>query len=143
MVLPSLDALFGAKDFDPLTAQESYRLALSDYSVAAFGAALARRIRANSPGSTLAYLIARRRILDHLSTGTIDLLILGGPAPRSFSTHLLFTDHFVCAVAADHKLARRRQISRARLPALSAHQHRYRARARSTSSNAPSAVPET
>src|ERR1700754_35012 len=30
-VLPELDALFGTEDFDPRTAQESYRLALSDY----------------------------------------------------------------------------------------------------------------
>ena len=50
-VLSELDALFGAEDFDPMTAQESYRLELSDYSVAAFGADLARTIRAESPGS--------------------------------------------------------------------------------------------
>jgi DNA-binding transcriptional LysR family regulator len=111
VVLPELDALFGAKDFDPMTAQESYRLALSDYSVAAFGAALARKIRADSPGSTLAYQLLDDESFDHLSTGTIDLLILGRPGPAQFSSHLLFTDRFVCAVAADHKLARRRHIS--------------------------------
>ena len=30
-VLPELDALFGSEHFDPTTARESYRLALSDY----------------------------------------------------------------------------------------------------------------
>jgi DNA-binding transcriptional LysR family regulator len=111
VLLPELDALFGANDFDPMTAQESYRLALSDYSVSAFGAALARQIRANSPGSTLAYQLLDDQSLDHLSTGAIDLLILGRPAPAEFRSQLLFTDRFVCAVAADHQLARRRQIS--------------------------------
>lgn len=110
VVLPELDTLFGANDFDPSTAEESYRLALSDYSVAAFGAALARDIRANSPGSTLAYQLLDDESFDHLSSGTIDLLILGRPAPAQFSDHLLFTDRFVCAVAADHKLARCRHV---------------------------------
>ena len=110
-VLSELDALFGAEDFDPMTAQESYRLELSDYSVAAFGADLARTIRAESPGSTLAYQLLDDDAFNHLSTGAIDLLILGRPAPEQFSSQLLFTDHFVCAVAADHKLARRRQLS--------------------------------
>jgi DNA-binding transcriptional LysR family regulator len=111
VVLPELDTLFGADEFDPSTAHEAYRLALSDYSVAAFGAALAREIRANSPGSTLAYQLLDDESFDHLSSGTIDLLILGRPAPAQFSSHLLCTDRFVCAVAADHKLAGRRQIS--------------------------------
>jgi DNA-binding transcriptional LysR family regulator len=48
---------------------------------------------------------------DHLSTRTIDLLILGRPAPAQFSSHLLFKDRFVCAVADDHRLARRRRLS--------------------------------
>jgi DNA-binding transcriptional LysR family regulator len=111
VVLPELDILFGANDFDPSTAHESYRLALSDYSVSAFGAALAREIRANSPGSTLAYQLLDDESFDHLNSGTIDLLILGRPAPTQFSSRLLFTDRFACAVAANHKLARRRHVS--------------------------------
>jgi DNA-binding transcriptional LysR family regulator len=110
-VLPELDALFGGEEFDPGTAQEAYRLALSDYSVASFGAALARRVRADSPSSTLAYTLLDDDSFDQLSAGTIDLLILGRPAPAQFSSHLLFADRFVCAVAADHTLAHRRGIS--------------------------------
>ena len=110
-VLPELDALFGSEHFDPTTARESYRLALSDYSVAAFGADLARAVRAQSPDSTLAYQLLDDDSFDHLTTGAVDLLILGRRAPPQFSSQLLFTDRFVCAVAADHKLARRRQLS--------------------------------
>jgi len=111
VVLPELDALFGSEHFDPATARESYRLALSDYSVAAFGADLARAVRAQSPHSTLAYQLLDDESFDHLSTGAVDLLIVGRRAPAQFSGQLLFTDRFVCAVAADHKLARRRQLS--------------------------------
>jgi DNA-binding transcriptional LysR family regulator len=110
-VLPEFDALFGGEHFDPMTAQESYRLELSDYSVAAFGADLARTIRTESPGSTLAYQLLDDGAFDHLSTGEVDLLILGRPAPTQFASRLLFTDRFVCAVAADHALAGRRQLS--------------------------------
>src|ERR1700744_5973951 len=104
-LLPDLEELFGSEEFDPTTAQESYKLALSDYSVAAFGADLARSVRAQSPGSTLAYQLLDNDSFEHLSTGAIDLLILGRPAPAQFSGQSLFTDRFVCAVAADHKLA--------------------------------------
>lgn len=110
-VLPELDALFGGEHFDPMTAQEACRLELSDYSVAAFGADLARTIRTESPGSTLAYQLLDDGAFDHLSTGEVDLLILGRPAPTQFSSRLLFTDRFVGAVAADHALVRRRQLS--------------------------------
>jgi DNA-binding transcriptional LysR family regulator len=111
VVLPELDTLFGGRGFDPSTAGESYRLALSDYSVAAFGAALAREIRAQSPGSTLAYQLLDDQSFEHLDSGTIDLLILGRRAPARFSSHLLFADRFVCAVDAGHKLARRGHVS--------------------------------
>jgi DNA-binding transcriptional LysR family regulator len=110
-VLPQLEALFEPEVFDPRTAEETYRLAVSDYSVAAFGAELARTLRTQSPGSTLTYHLLGDDAFDHLSTGAIDLMILGRPAPGRFASELLFTDRFVCAVAADHKFARRRQLS--------------------------------
>ncbi|MDV3125001.1 LysR family transcriptional regulator [Mycobacterium sp. 21AC1] len=110
-VLPELDALFGPEHFDPLTAQESYRLALSDYSVALFGGTLARAIRGQSPGSTLAYSLIDDAAVDDLSAGTIDLLILGRPVRAPYSQHLLFQDRFACAVAADHPLAGRQQLA--------------------------------
>lgn len=110
-VLPELNALFGSEIFYPATATEDYRLSLSDYSVSAFGAELARTIRTQSPGSTLAYRVLDDDALDQLSTGAIDLVIIGRAAPARFASHPLFTDRFVCAVAADHKLARRRRLS--------------------------------
>lgn len=126
-VLPELDALFGGEHFDPMTAQESYRLELSDYSVAAFGADLARTIRTESPGSTLAYQLLDDGAVDHLSTGEVDLLILGRPAPTQFSSRLLFTDRFVCAGRRRSRARRAAPTFPARLPTLPAHQDRYRA----------------
>jgi DNA-binding transcriptional LysR family regulator len=110
-LVPQLEALFDAEEFDAATAQETYRVALSDYSVAAFGADLARTLRTGSPGSTLSYRLLDDDSFDHLSAGAVDLMILGRPAPSNLASELLFSDRFVCAVAADHPLARRRQLS--------------------------------
>jgi DNA-binding transcriptional LysR family regulator len=110
-VLPQLDALFGPENFEPASATESYRLALSDYSVALFGADLARTIHQRSPGSTLVYHPLDDRAFAELNTGGIDLLVVGRPTASAFAQQQLFTDRFVCAVAHDHPLATRRQLS--------------------------------
>jgi DNA-binding transcriptional LysR family regulator len=110
-LVPQLDALFGAEHFDPATAHEAYRVTLSDYSVAAFGSALTKILRTQSPGSTLAYQLLDDDALAQLAAGVTDLLILGRPAPARFASQLLFTDRFVCAVATDHPLARKRRLS--------------------------------
>ncbi|AKS31413.1 LysR family transcriptional regulator [Mycolicibacterium goodii] len=110
-VMPELDALFGPEHFDPATATESYRLALSDYSVALFGADLARTIHQRSPGSSVVYQQLDDEAFAELNAGGIDLLVVGRPTPSQFARQELFTDHFVCAVAHDHPLADRGQLS--------------------------------
>ncbi|MBU8814404.1 LysR family transcriptional regulator [Mycolicibacterium goodii] len=110
-VMPELDALFGPEHFEPGTATGSYRLALSDYSVALFGADLARTIHQRSPGSSVVYQQLGDEAFAELNAGGIDLLVLGRPAPSHLAYRELFTDHFVCAVSHGHPLADRGQLS--------------------------------
>ncbi len=50
-------------------------------------------------------------IFDKLDAGTLDLLIYGRAAPDRYRSQHLFTDQFVCVVAAEHPLARRTSVS--------------------------------
>jgi DNA-binding transcriptional LysR family regulator len=96
--------------FDPATAAQSFRLAVSDYTVSAFGAALVHSILTRSPHSTVTCEALDAHVFDKLDAGTLDLVIYGR-APERYSSQHLFTDQFVCVVAAEHPLAQHASVS--------------------------------
>lgn len=111
-----LEQLFATETFVPATAAQSFRLAVSDYSVALFGPALVQAILTQSPHSTVHCEVRDPQSLDKLDAGTVDLVIYGRSADEPFrSRHLhtqhLFTDRFVCVVAAEHPLAQHKSVS--------------------------------
>jgi DNA-binding transcriptional LysR family regulator len=106
-----LDHLFATETFDPATSPQSLRLAVSDYTVAAFGPALVQRILKESPNSTVICEALDARAFDKLDAGTLDLVVYGSAAPHRYRSQQLFTDRFVCVVAAEHPLAGRNSVS--------------------------------
>lgn len=110
-VVTELNRLFATVTFDPATAAQSFRLAVSDYTVSAFGPALVRAILMQSPNSTVRCEPIDARAFDKLDAGTLDLVIYGRAAPERYSSQHLFTDRFVCVVAADHPLAQHTSVS--------------------------------
>jgi DNA-binding transcriptional LysR family regulator len=110
-VVTELGQLFATETFDPATTPQSFRLAVSDYTVAAFGPALVRQILTQSPNSTVICEVLDTRSLEKLDAGTLDLMIYGRAAPERYSSQHLFTDRFVCVVAAEHPLAQRASVS--------------------------------
>jgi DNA-binding transcriptional LysR family regulator len=110
-VVTELNHLFATETFNPATAAQSFRLAVSDYTVSALGPALVRQILAESPNSTVTCEPLDARPFDKLDAGTVDLVIYGRTAPDRYCSQHLFTDRFVCVVAAEHPLAQRRSVS--------------------------------
>lgn len=110
-VLEDLDQVFGPDTFEPATASRTIRVAVTDYTVSTFGSVLAQRILTESPQSTVSFDIVDDRVFDKLDAGGIDLVALGRMPPERFHVQQLFTDHFVCVVAAEHRLAGRRSIT--------------------------------
>jgi DNA-binding transcriptional LysR family regulator len=110
-VVSELNHLFATETFDPAAAAQSFRLAISDYSVSAFGPALVREILIQSPNSTVTCESLDTRALEKLDAGTLDLVIYGRVAPDRYCSQHLFTDRFVCVVAAEHPLAQRKSMS--------------------------------
>ncbi|MEM6106147.1 LysR family transcriptional regulator [Mycobacterium sp. 050272] len=106
-----LEQLFAAEAFDPATAAQSFRLAVSDYTVATFGPALVRTVLAESPNSTVSCDVLDERAFDKLDAGTIDLAIYGRAAPERYCSQHVFSDRFVCVVAAEHPLAGQASVS--------------------------------
>ena len=110
-VVTELNHLFATETFDPATTAQSFRLAVSDYTLSALGPALVQQILAESPNSTVACEPLDARPFDKLDAGTVDLVIYGRAAPDRYCSQHLFTDRFVCVVAAEHPLALRRSVS--------------------------------
>ncbi|MGB8406970.1 MAG: LysR family transcriptional regulator [Mycobacterium sp.] len=110
-VVTQLDQLFATETFDPSTAAQSFRLAVSDYSVSTFGPGLIQTILTRSPNSTISCEPLDAPTFDELDTGTVDLLILGRAAPERYRSERLFVDRYVCVVDAEHPLARHRSVS--------------------------------
>jgi DNA-binding transcriptional LysR family regulator len=110
-VVTELNQLFATETFDPATAAQSFRLAVSDYTVSAFGAALVHSILTRSPHSTVTCEALDAHVFDKLDAGTLDLVIYGRAAPERYSSQHLFTDQFVCVVAAEHPLAQHASVS--------------------------------
>ena len=106
-----LNHLFAPETFDPATAEPSFRLAISDYSFSVFGPALVHTLLTQSPNSAVSCEPIDVHVFDKLGAGTIDLLICGRPAPDIYRSQHLFNDRYVCVVAAEHPLARRRSVS--------------------------------
>jgi DNA-binding transcriptional LysR family regulator len=106
-VVTELNHLFDTESFDPATAGQQFRLAVSDFTIAALGPALVQTILMQSPNSTVTCEPLDARAFDKLDAGTLDLVIYGRGAPGRYNSQHLFTDRFACVVAADHPLAQR------------------------------------
>jgi len=106
-----LEQLFAAETFDPATAAQSFRLAVTDYVVSTFGPALVRTILTQSPNSSVSCEVLGAHAFDKLDAGTLDLVIYGRAAPDQYCSERLFTDRFACVVAAEHPLAHQTSVS--------------------------------
>jgi DNA-binding transcriptional LysR family regulator len=106
-----LEQLFATESFDPATATQSFRLAVSDYTVATLGPALVRSVLTKSPNSTVSCEVLDEHVFDRLDAGTLDVVIYGRVAPERYCSQHLFRDHFVCLVSAGHPLADQKSVS--------------------------------
>ena len=108
--VPQLEDIFAGAEFDPSTTVLEIRVAGSDYTQAVVGPGLAGRIGAASPGSTLRFHPWHGEVLAELADGVVDLAFIGAQEPEYLRGEEVFTDRFVCVVAADHPLAGRRAL---------------------------------
>ncbi|MDX6442623.1 MAG: hypothetical protein QOE43_2352 [Gaiellaceae bacterium] len=110
-LMPQLETLFAAEVFDPATAEESYRLAATDYALLLFLDQVAREVNKLSPRSTLRIESPRDAVFDDVLHGRLDLSFYVAAPPAVFCRELLFEDICVCVMSADHPLAKRERLT--------------------------------
>jgi DNA-binding transcriptional LysR family regulator len=105
VLLPRLRELVADAPFSPEEAAETFRVAGTDYAAYVIVPALVRRFFAASPHSQLRLGGWHPELFDDLDRGRTHLLFRVAAPPGSLRSEELFTDRFVCVVAADHPLA--------------------------------------
>ncbi|WP_328647977.1 LysR family transcriptional regulator [Amycolatopsis sp. NBC_00348] len=105
VALAGVDRVFtAAADFDPAATTREFSFVVSDYGAAVLGPALAALLDTAAPGAQLRMLANTPRLVDtaeQVLTG-IDLLLLPHGFVHGLRHQDLYTDEWVCLVAADN-----------------------------------------
>src|SRR5262249_39711713 len=108
LLLPRIDRLLRGESFDPATADHRFRLCCPDYLSRLFAPRLAARMNKVAPRAELEILAWHEGAFEDTARGTIDAVLWPNKAPPPLrSEEVLLTD-MVCAMSADHPLARGR-----------------------------------
>ena len=107
-LLPQLESLWRPENFDPAACEERFHLAMTDHASMVLLPGLVQRVAAAAPRARLDCVPWHDRRFDDLESGRLDLVLDVAGAPATLATETLFSDDFVCVVAADHPLRARR-----------------------------------
>lgn len=102
-VLPRLEALVRGQDFDPLTAEERFRVTTTDHAAVVIIPGVMRQLRTHAPGIQLEVSAWDDLGYDHVEAGGADLALGVGSAPTpppSLKVEALYEEEFVCLVDA-------------------------------------------
>ncbi|WP_179506765.1 MULTISPECIES: LysR family transcriptional regulator [unclassified Sphingomonas] len=102
VLLPRLDRLIAGPRFDPASARETFRVALTDYAALIVAPPLMARLSAASPGIVLDLQAWSDRAFNDLERGRLDLAFWVDDAPAPLVCAPLFDEDFVCVMDADH-----------------------------------------
>jgi DNA-binding transcriptional LysR family regulator len=104
----SVDRLFEAQDFDPLSCTSEFTIFTSDFSMAVLGGSLATVMRRSAPGVTLRFENITLEIVADAPDSLRDYagaMLPHGYGSRDDNSFLdLFTDRWVCVVSKDNEL---------------------------------------
>ena len=97
-------AIEAARNFDPMTTNRRFRLALSDMGELYFLTRVVAALREQAPLAELdVVMLDLGQLDDWLSAGKVDAAICGrGQSPVSSASDVLFNERFVCLASLDH-----------------------------------------
>jgi len=107
-VLAEIERLVSANaEFDPRTAQETFRIAASDYVEFAILPQLVDHLEAHAPACRLAVrAMDFATVGQQLEAGEVDLAVLAVQnAPQEMRSRPLYNERFVCVVRKEHPVA--------------------------------------
>lgn len=107
-ILPRIETLLATKDFNPLEARASIRIAATDYAVATIFPSLLKCIAVDAPHIELDVRPWTESAFADLAANHLDLVLWVDKVPAGLKGEVLFQERFVCLVREDHPIADRR-----------------------------------
>lgn len=104
MILPRLENLLAIKDFNPLEARASVRIAATDYAVATIFPSLLKDIAVSAPNIELDVRPWTETAFADLEANNLDLVFWVQTAPAGLKGEVLFHERFVCLVRDGHPI---------------------------------------
>jgi DNA-binding transcriptional LysR family regulator len=105
---PRLETLLTGEVFDAAQSQDRFQIMMTDHACAVVLPRLVRRVTRAAPKARLEVVPWSDRRFEDIEAGRLDLLLDVAGAPPRLESESLFTDVFVCVVAADHPIRARR-----------------------------------
>jgi DNA-binding transcriptional LysR family regulator len=106
-LLPSLQGLLRAADFDPATATDVFRIAATDYATSVVFPTFVARATRLAPKIALEIFPLSDALFRQLETNALDLALWVNSAPNDLRSQVLFKERFVCIVRQGHPLGRK------------------------------------
>jgi DNA-binding transcriptional LysR family regulator len=108
-ILSRVDAALSGRRFRPEQCDTQFRLATTDYASVVFLPDLLRDLESRAPNAALTITAWNDRSYDDLGSGRLDVAIMSADdPPGTLQCERLFTEDYVCMVAADHPARGRR-----------------------------------
>jgi len=106
--LPWVESLLTWEKFDPASSQDRFQVMMTDHACSVVLPHLVRHVMGAAPKSRIEVVPWSDRRFEDIEAGRLDLLFDVAQAPARLESETLFTDVFVCVVAADHPIRARR-----------------------------------
>ena len=108
LLLPKLEGAVRAREFDPATAEDSFRIAMPDSIATIKLRALMKKFAQTAPSVRFQLSILDDEVHRKLEANTIDLAIFINNAPPPIRTQVLYEDEFVCMLRHGNPLGKPR-----------------------------------
>jgi DNA-binding transcriptional LysR family regulator len=95
-LLPRIEAMVRGENFDPIRAEERFRIALTDASSVMLLPSLATRIRKAAPLAGLAVSAWRMQSYEDIAAGRLDAAVTAEEAPQELESDVVCSFDFVC-----------------------------------------------
>ena len=109
-IVPRLSDMFLNREFDPVREAREFRMAGSDYAIAAFGTDLFSTVMSSAPNASLRFFPWHGNAMQALSNGDVDVVFSGIHVRPPLRSELLFTDTMRGVVAHDHPWCERTSL---------------------------------
>ena len=106
-ILPELDRMLRGEAFNPLSAEDTFRVCATDSASMLIAARLPGRLKAAAPGTQLELVAWHDKAFEDVTHGRVDVLLWANQVPAPLLSQPLFEDDIVCILCEQHAIGSR------------------------------------